>query len=366
MKIAIVAEMLSPYHNPVFENVWKHYGDDLTVFFMSKQEPNRSWKIDTPKYNHVFLEENYKEVGIGHDTVYKHNNYDIFKRLKEFDPDIVIIRRFNLTSIYAWIYAVLHRKIIIPKTDGWLKSEEHLSVIHRLIRKTIYKTSSAFLAASENSKKLYQSYGIPEEKIFKSQLCADNQRFYNTKSFDEREYDLMFSGRFIDGKLPLFFAEIAKLIAEKKPDLKVLILGSGELKEVFLDKLKEYKINFDYPGFVQQQELPAYFANSKLFLFPTKLDAWGLVANEAFASGTPVISTPFAGIIDDLLIDGEDGYILDLDSTLWSEKALEILNNKELWEKFSQNGKTIVNEINFENAAQGIIDASEFAYSQKH
>ena len=358
--------MPSPYHNPVFERVAEKYGDDFLVLFMTTVEPDRAWKLNIPKFNHHFLKENYSdEMGQVMGTGYKHNNYDVFSELKQFNPDIVITRGFNLTIIYAWLYTIIFRKKHIPKTDGWIESEKHLSFVHRLVRKVIYKTSHAFIAASENSINLYLSYGIKRDKIFKSHLCAENSRFENNNSFDDREYHLMFSARFVKQKMPLFFAEIASKIAKQIPNLKILILGDGSLKKEFFAKLDEYCIDYHCPGFVQQDELPKYFSNSKLFLFTTEIDAWGVVANEAMASGVPVFSTYFAGIKDDLLIDGENGYILDIDSDLWSKKAIKLLNNKSDWKSLSDNAKESVNEFTFDHAAQGIIDACEYVYTKK-
>lgn len=365
MRIALILPMPSPYHNPVFERVARKYGNDFFVLFMTKIEPNRSWKLDTPKFNHYFLKENYKSKTNSGGTVYVHNNYDVLQKLKQFNPDIVITRGFNPTALYGWLYAKLFQKKHIPKTDGWKVSEKNLSFAHRLIRKIVYGTSQAYIAASINSTKLYLSYGVDKNKIFKSHLCTDNRKFENNNTFEDREYDLMFSGRFVDRKLPLLFAEIASKIAQKIPNIKVLILGEGPLKEQFFHKLEENNINFHYAGFVQQDELPQYYAKSKLFLFPTKQDPWGVVANEAMASGTPVLTTPFAGIINDLLIDGKNGYILDIDSTLWSEKATKLLQNESLWIKFSNNAKESVAEFTFDNAAQGIIDACEYVYVKK-
>ncbi len=366
MKIALILSMPAPYHNPVFERIGKKFGDDFLVIFMTKIEPNRSWKLDTPKFNHYFLKENYKEIKRKNGSIiYKHNNIDVLSKLKEFNPDVIITRGFNITALYAWAYAKLFRKKHIPMTDGWKESERMLSFFHRLVRKVVYKTSQAFIAASIKSEQLYLSYGVEKEKIFKSHLCVDNMKFKNNVSFEDREYDLMFSGQMIDRKLPFFFLDIALNIAKEKPNLKVLILGNGALKDEFLAKLEKNNIDYDYPGFVQQDELPQYFANTKLFLFTTQKDPWGIVANEAMASGTPVLTTPFAGIIDDLLINNRNGYILDINSTLWSKKAIELLQNKSLWNNFSDNAKEDVSKFTFNNSAQGIIDAARYAYKQE-
>lgn len=362
MKIAITTNIPVPYRLPIYTRLNKKYGDDFLVIYCAKRESNRLWNLNNFNFNHIFLKENFKENKDGFN--YVHNNLDIFKKLKSFNPDIVITTGFNPTHIYAWLYSKLFIKKHICMTDGWKKVEEKLSIVHKIVRKIVFKTSKAFIGASKNSLDLYRSYKIKDEKLFQSHLCIDNDNFKNNQKFDDREYDLIFSGQFINIKSPLFFADVVYKISKIKKDLKILILGDGLLKEAFIDKMNKYKIDYTYVGFIEQKDIAKYYSKSKLFLFPTKIDAWGIVVNEAMASGTPVLTTPFAGVVNDLLIDKKNGYILNLNSNIWAEKSIEILNHPTLWEELSINAKQSVEKFNFDNATQGIIEACEYSYAK--
>lgn len=362
MKIAIVTNMPAPYRNPIFKQLGHIYKDNFLVIYSTKAEPNRSWKFDDLGFNHIFLKE--KIIGGTEGLSYIHNNPDVRGHLKTFSPDIIITTGFYPTSLYAWLYALLHRKKHIPMTDGWAGVEKHLSWIHKVVRILVFNTSHAFLGASKNSLDLYRSYGMKDHQLFQSHLCVENSTFYNEKSFKDRKYDLMFSGQFTERKLPLFFAEVAKKVSEIIPNLKVLILGNGPLKDEFFTLLKQYSIDFHYAGFVTQQELPNYYADAKLFLFPTLLDAWGVVVNEAMASGTPVITTPFAGVIDDLIIHEETGYILPIDRDMWSSQIVKLLNSPDQWNQLSIKAKEHVQNYNFDIATKGMLDAINYVNSK--
>ena len=360
MKVVLITNIPAPYRVPIYNEIAKKFGDNFLVIFAAKKEPNRKWEISEMKFKHLFLKENFLSKSDGYN--YIHNNIEILSILKQVNPDVIITTGFNPTHIYGWLYSVLYKKKHIPMTDGWIISEKNLSIIHKIIRKIVFKTSHAFIGASINSIKLYTSYGVPMEKIFQSHLCIDNKRFENNKTFEQRKYDIMFSGQFIDIKSPLFFVDIAIKLSKKINNLHVLILGDGPLKDELISKLNENNIQYHYAGFVSQEELPEYYSNSKLLLFPTKIDAWGIIVNEAMASGTPVLTTPYAGVINDLLIDGKNGYILDFNVDKWVNKIENILNNQTLWETLSMNAKNRVQEFNFINAANGIINAIEYAY----
>lgn len=362
MKLVIVTNIPAPYRLPIYERLNNKYKNNFLVIYCAEKESNRKWNLDEFKFNHIFLKEHVKAKKDGFNFI--HNNPDIFLKLKNYNPDIIITTGFNPTHLYSWIYAKLFRKKHICMTDGWIYSESSLSTMHKIIRKIIFQSSSAFVGASKNSLDLYKSYNVAEEKLFQSHLCIDNNKFSNQFSFNDREYDLMFSGQFLDCKLPLFFADVAYKVSKSIKNLKILILGDGPLKKKFFAKLDSLGLHYHYAGFVTQDELPLLYASSKLFLFPTKIDAWGVVVNEAMASGTPVLTTPYAGVVNDLLIDKKNGFILPIDSKIWSKKVLEVLNNPELWNSLSKASKERVEDFNFDVAAKGIIDASEFAYAK--
>ena len=95
----------------------------------------------------------------------------------------------------------------------------------------------------------------------------------------------------------------------------------------------------------------------------TRLDPWGVVANEACAAGIPVITCPNAGVADDLILHGYNGFVLELDAAVWCQHVWKLLADRALLDAFSQNALTKVHGYNYEVAAQGIVAALKFAAS---
>lgn len=361
MKFCIVTNIPAPYRIPIYNLLAEEFGSNFLVIYCAHSESNRKWNLEGFNFNHLFLKENVTEKKDGR---FIHNNPDVWKQLKSFNPDAVITTGFNPTFLYSWLYCLLHGKKHIPMTDGWIASEAGLSALHRIVRKCVYSTSRAFICAGKNGFDLYSAYGIKREKMFQSHLCIDNNRF-SSKPFSERNYDLMFSGQFISRKLPLFFADVAAEVKKSRPNLKTLIIGGGPQEKEFLERLDAAGVDYDYRGFVSQQDLPAVYNDTRLFLFPTRLDPWGIVANEAMASGVPVITTEYAGIINDLLIDGENGLVLDIDKELWAKQIIDLLDNRELFDRMSKKALENVKKFNFSAAAGGIKEAVCYALKRK-
>ncbi|MDQ3073957.1 MAG: glycosyltransferase family 4 protein, partial [Bacteroidota bacterium] len=321
-KIVLLTNIPVPYRERIHEIVAEHYKGNYTVIYCAKSEPNRHWKTVQGNYPAIYLSETSK--------AYIHNQPEIWNELNILNPEVVITTGFNPTMLYAFAWCILHNKKHIAFTDGTLHSERDLSFLHKIIRKIVYARSKSFLGPSNGSVELYKSYNINESRIFKSHLCIDNTK-YTVLPVEKKEYDLMFSGQLVDRKMPLFFVEVANKIKESTGQCKVLILGKGELQEEILSLLKKSEIEFEFPGFIQPELLPQYYSKSKLFLFPTKNDPWGVVANEAMASGVPVITCENAGVAYDLIVHCENGFILPLDIDVWAKHSLDLLDNKELY-----------------------------------
>jgi glycosyltransferase involved in cell wall biosynthesis len=150
---------------------------------------------------------------------------------------------------------------------------------------------------------------------------------FSVTSSVAKEYDLLFSGQIIERKLPFFFLEVAAKVNEQMK-IKVLVVGDGPLKGVMEQRLIDKGVDFTFAGYIAQEHLQSYYVKSRVLLFPTVNDPWGIVANEAISAGVPVIISPNAGAADDLIQSGKNGFVLEQDSNLWAEKSLEILNGE--------------------------------------
>lgn len=363
MRIVIITNIPAPYRVQAWNEVAHILKDNFLVLFCSHSEPNRKWNVPTIKFKHLFLKENFHEKSDG--VTFVHNNPDIWNHLNNFRPDVVITGGFNPTMLYGFAYCLFRNKKHIPMSDAWEASERNLTFLHKLMRKVIYKMSHAFLACSLKGKAYFQSYKLKPDSIYISHYTIDNSAPDQSNTIYKRNYDLMFSGQFAARKNPLFFIDVAKRLLQLKPQLKVLILGDGPMKEIILNELNKANIDFDYPGYASQEELPVFYASAKLFLFPTAFDAWGVVANEALNAGTPVLVTPFAGCSEELVIDNHNGYVLALDEEKWIEKCYQLLTDEHKWKTFSENAKQTAARFTHQKAANELIAACEYALKKE-
>lgn len=90
----------------------------------------------------------------------------------------------------------------------------------------------------------------------------------------------------------------------------LVIVGDGEERtylEWFCEESGLHDVRF--VGFRNQSELPGFFALADIFVLPSRHEPWGLIVNEAMASGCPVIVSSEVGAAADLVSEGQQGFI---------------------------------------------------------
>ena len=363
MRVAMVTNIPAPYRLPVYERLAAQPGVELCVFFFSGREPDRKWALPAGKFKQVFLQENFFSVR----GRFIHFNPDLWKQLRLMRPDVVITTGFNPSHLIAFVYAVIHRIRHIPMTDGTRDSESTLSLLHRAVRCLVYRCSSAFIGASDGAVALYKSYGVAANRIFKSHLCANNAAFVDAWR-SEKRFDFIFCGRFVAIKNPFFAIDVACLVAKRLGrKVSILFVGDGELRteiRAATDAVSDV-VAAEFAGFATQEQLPGHYGAARIFLFPTQWDPWGVVANEACAAGLPVLVSPVAGSAGELVIDGQNGYVLPLDLGRWAGAATRLLSDPVLYAAMSLRGRQRVAEYNFDNAAAGIVDALDASRTRR-
>lgn len=364
MKYLLVTDIPAPWREKVYENVYKKYGNEFHVLYCKRNEKRRLWTFPLGTHPKTYL----KSITI--DIKGKKENFfnlGIIPFLLKNRPQVVICFSLNPTIYITLFISKLMKCKIAVFADTWLGRDRNVSWLQKIAR-MIYCNffADAFIGASKQTFNWYKYYNknIEIESFFQSSLCADNDYFLNYlkgKPINKR-YDLMFSGRIVETKNPLFFVEVALKVKEKLGNCSVLIIGDGDkkLKNKMFAVLRENRIDYEFPGFIEHSKLPEYYSQSRIFLLPTSGDCWGVVINEALISGVPVITTNRTAAAGEVVLDGKNGYVLPMDSELWAEKIIGLLKNSNELESFSKCAREKVSRFNFVKAAQGIIDTIEY------
>ena len=100
------------------------------------------------------------------------------------------------------------------------------------------------------------------------------------------------------------------------------------------------------------------YKQASALVLPSYNEQWGLVINEAMASGLPVLANKNVGAIDDLIVNRETGFIFDYEKPKDFINHLTLLREQNTYEVFSKNAYLLLNNYwNYNLYYQKIIDA---------
>jgi len=143
-------------------------------------------------------------------------------------------------------------------------------------------------------------------------------------------------------------------------EVGLMIVGSGPEENNMKNFCEEENIkNVFFEGFRQQEELVKYYALADIFILPSFEEVWGLVINEALASGLYVLSSKYAGASYDLIKEGWNGEIFDPNKV---EEIVELIerikeNIEDIRERRDDISQYACREFSIEKSAQEFIKA---------
>jgi glycosyltransferase involved in cell wall biosynthesis len=225
--------------------------------------------------------------------------YRFKKLVKKENPDWVI----SLGNS-ANIINILSTKNSIVRVDMFLSKEKNgfFGFLFRILIKTYFNKSSKIVTVSRASAKdLIDNFGIKKEKIITIYNPIDVKKIQELAKEDiESKYREIFknpaiitSGRITEQKGQWHLIRAFVEAKNKIKDLKLIIMGEGELSPYIKELIDKYDLKEDVFLIGWQKNPFKFIAMSKLFVLPSLWEGLPMVLMEAMACGVPVISCDF-------------------------------------------------------------------------
>lgn len=356
MRIAIVCDFPLAHRIPVYQQIAAMPDIDLLVIFSAHREPHLHSDLPVMDFDHVFLHEGYLRL----DGRKLHSNYQVMKVLHHFSPQVLITVGFQPTQLYAFTFAAVRGITHVSMSEGSDVAERTPNPLHRLMHRFMFQKSRAFLASSEGGLRLYRRHGAHADQCFTTPPCVDNRVFSQSVSNEQKRFDFIFCDRMEAICNPLFVIEVAAAVATRlQRKISVLMVGSGsqEIRVMEIASRYHHLLDVEFAGSCAPADLPALTRAARVSLLPSRWDRWGIAANEACAAGLPVMTSSATGVAGELVRDGENGFVCELNINEWAERAAALLEDQLLYRRFSDRSRAIVAGYTFEKSATGLISA---------
>lgn len=280
--------------------------------------------------------------------------YDIFIASSDFFFDVIPAYIFK-TYHKKKMVCVIHHFIKSPrKRKGPLLFNFLLFISQQISFKFIkFASDAVFLYDTPEGREIYNRFfNKSNVKVFYVKNGVDANLIDSVTIADET-FDGIFVGGIRPSKGVMDLPLIWKLVCQDIPQAKLLIIGGGDslytqnLKdEIIKTKMKD---NIILKGPLPSRELVRYLKASKIFLFPSYEEGWGIALTEAMYSSLPVIcyDLPAYKIFGDSLQKAPIG-----NKNMLAKFAVELLLNENLHKKISTQSKLIAKEFTWEKVAK--------------
>lgn len=279
--------------------------------------------------------------------------FNILFRFIVHPPKIILTHVFS-SSVRSIPLARLMfgKKVRIIISQDNIFSYENNQWYEKLFVSTIYPMADAIIVQTNISKKdLVKNWKIPDNKVV---VIPNWSRKIAYKEAKDRDIDVIYCGRFEDQKNLLRLLKICKLLIKQKPDLKVVIIGSGRQESLLKDYSSLNNLNSNVSFLTPTNDIDSYLSRSKIFALTSKFEGQPMALLEAMSCGCVPILTDFPGA-NEYISNNTNGFISKSDK-IFVSNTLECLSNKKLRIKLTKAAKKTVDQNYSEKNIQKYLD----------
>jgi 1,2-diacylglycerol 3-alpha-glucosyltransferase len=321
--VVVAFDRLGPYHAARISAAAARYPTVALEF--GSESTDYAWdRIETGRQ---FARHTVIEAGDAQSAPFVEFARTLHSTLERIEPSVVAVPGWmHVGALLTLRWALAHGVPAIMMSASTQRDAARTR-LRESLKARVVQLCAAALVGGKPHREYMQVLGMTAHNIFPGYDVVDNE-YFATRAREVRESDsserarrklpkrfLLASSRFIEKKnLPVLLQAYAQFRASAGVAApKLVLLGDGPLKAELLALRASLGLGDDVimPGFVQYEELPAYYGLAEAFVHASTVEQWGLVANEAMAAGLPVILSATCGCAEDLVEEGQNGFTFD-------------------------------------------------------
>lgn len=374
-KLLIVTEIIAPYRIPVFNALALRREVDLHVVFLSENDPGlRQWRVYKDE-----IQFKYNVVPSWRHRFGRYNvllNRGVFSTLNKIRPDAVLCGGYNyLASWESAYWARVHRVPLLLWSESTASDRRRGHRLVEFMKARFLNLCSAFVVPGRSSLKHLKDLGILDHSIFTALNAVDIQLFaalageakpaavqVRVRHRLPLRY-FLYVGRLVQAKGVFDLVEAySQLDDETRAEVGLVFVGEGADRPALMERASRIAPGtIQFPGFIDREQLPEFYALADVLIFPTHSDPWGLVVNEAMSCSLPVIVTSIAGCVADLVQDGWNGFVVPPEDPSQLAVAMaRLAADSELQRDMGSRSRERVEAYSPVAWAEGLVKAVEY------
>lgn len=303
------------------------------------------------------------------------NILKIRKIIKRNKYDIVHCHSTKAGFVGRLAALISNHPNVIYSPHGFMFCDTRIKMrrlLYLQLEKYLGYITNKLIAVSGSERDLALEYNIvPNKKIITLYNSIDPSEFFDFQYKNrvpeklkngDSEIILGTVGRLYYQKDPITLIKSFKIVNERFPNTKLIIVGDGPLEQECIKLVNTLNLNDKIELVGSQKNSKAFCKMFDLFILSSHYEGLPYALLEAMMMGIPAVGTDVVGI-KDLIIHGETGYLVEEGNhTQLAETVIKMLEKAETLTTLSMNAKTRA-EVNF-NFVRGIKEYEEFYTDQ--
>lgn len=316
-KLAYVTNIPTPYRDFRFRllsDQLEEQGVELEVLYMAKTEPGRNWDSESlaKGYKAVF----FKNFGINISSkrMFIHFNPGLLFYLFRSRFDYVVVGGISSPTHILSPYFTSGSKCILS-VESNLNSERSDNKILRFIKEKIMKKYDYFQVTGKPSVAYIEKYfgrKLSDKQVIYLKNLINEEDFLNSKPMksESKKTHLVIIARLEKVKGIEEFLSGISLIDHS--NINISIVGEGSQYNSIRNYINEKQLPVKLVGHVKSDEISSWLNSADAFVLPSISDPSPLSPIEALYLGKPLLVSDRIGNLNDVLVDGKNGFKFDI------------------------------------------------------
>ncbi len=347
LRCVIVPPTPTPYREPLFRELARRPGLEVTVVYQSPREPGWDVPSDWFPAEHPYHGRHlrsWQRVRPGRTPIVWPRRLE--QALHDAHPGCVVAWEYGPASLRAFAWCRTHGRAFVVFTECTPRIDRMLSPSQLRLHRWLARRADGLIATSSAARQRLVSFGVPPDRIQVSLQSADVAAFRAAASAprppDRRPITVLTVGRLVpDKNLATLLAAFAHAqLSEAEARLE--IVGAGFLEQALKRLARELRVPAVFRGHLAPEGLPETFAAADVYAQVSTYEPFGVVLREAAAAGLPILCTIHAGAVGDVAIEGRNALLVDPERIDQLAEALRrLVDDQELRRRLGAHSRAI-------------------------
>jgi glycosyltransferase involved in cell wall biosynthesis len=343
-RVTVVSPEPTPYRSPLFDRIAAREDVELTVIYAARSVADRTWTV-VPEHRHVYLR------GLrlpGARRLVRHDypvTPGLVSALARSKPQVVVVSgwsTFASQAAIAWSRARRVPYVLHVESHDLGPRAPWRRFVKDAVATRVIRSATSVLVVGSAARDSVVARGAAPERVRVFANTIDVTRWIERAERLERAPH--------DGVVVL---SVGRPVPEKGFDL---LADACSVARVRLELAT---------GGVAEDELAQRYVDADVFALLSRHEPWGVVVNEAAASGLPLVLSDQVGAAADLLRAGENGFLVPGEDVGAAAEALrELAADADLRRRMGDRSREIVRDWGYEPSVESFVAAVREAASR--